>query len=77
MQQVIGKIQSLDNTKILAELHSGSTYSSMQGPVTFDDVGENIAAKALIFQCQNGQFFPVYPTVGATAKSEYPKAVWP
>jgi branched-chain amino acid transport system substrate-binding protein len=77
MQQVIEKIKSLDNAKILAELHSGSTYTSVQGPVTFDDVGENIAAKALIFQWQNGQFLPVYPTAGATAKPEYPKVNWP
>lgn len=77
MQQVIEKIQSLDNAKILAELHSGSTYTSVQGPVTFDDVGENIAAKALIFQWQNGQFLPVYPPAGATAQPEYPKANWP
>ncbi len=77
MQQVIEKIQSLDNAKILAELHSGSTYTSVEGPVKFDDVGENIAAKALIFQWQGGQFLPVYPAASAKAQPEYPKANWP
>jgi len=77
MQQVIEKIQSLDNAKIIAELHSGSTYTSVEGPVKFNDVGENIAAQALIFQWQNGQFLPVYPTANAKAQPEYPKANWP
>ena len=77
IQQVVEKIQSIDNAKILAELHSGSTYTSVQGPVTFDDVGENIAAKALIFQWQNGKFLPVYPPEGAVGQPEYPKANWP
>jgi branched-chain amino acid transport system substrate-binding protein len=77
VQQVVEKIQSLDNAKILDELHAGSTYTSVQGPVKFDDVGENIAAKALIFQWQNGKFLPVYPTAGAKGQPEYPKANWP
>jgi branched-chain amino acid transport system substrate-binding protein len=77
MQQVIEKVQSLDNAKILAELHSGNTYTSVEGPVKFDDVGENIAAKALIFQWQGGQFLPVYPTAAAKAQPQYPKANWP
>jgi branched-chain amino acid transport system substrate-binding protein len=77
VQQVVEKIQSLDNAKIIAELHSGTTYTTVEGPVTFDDVGENIAAKALIFQWQNGKFFPVYPPTGATGQPEYPKPNWP
>jgi branched-chain amino acid transport system substrate-binding protein len=77
VQQVVEKIKSLDNAKILAELHSGATYTSVQGPVTFDDVGENIAAKALIFQWQGGKFLPVYPPANAKAQPEYPKANWP
>jgi branched-chain amino acid transport system substrate-binding protein len=77
VQQIVEKIKSLDNAKILADLHSGSTYTSVQGPVKFDDVGENVAAKALIFQWQGGKFLPVYPTAGAKAQPEYPKADWP
>ncbi len=77
MQQVIEKIQSLDNAKILDELHSGATYDSVQGPVTFNDVGMNIAAKVLLFQWQNGKFLAIYPPAGAIAPPEYPKANWP
>lgn len=76
MQQVIEKTQSLDNAKILDELHSGATYDSVQGPVKFDDVGENVAIKAYLIQWQNGKFVPIYPAVtGGTP--EYPKPNWP
>src|SRR5512146_1794133 len=76
MQQVVEKIGSLDQTKILAELHSGDTFDTVQGPVKFDDVGENIAIKAYLIQWQNGKFVPIYPAVtGGTP--EYPKPNWP
>ena len=76
MQQVIEKIGSLDNAKILDELHSGATYDSVQGPVKFDDVGENIAKPQYLLQWQNGQFVPIYPAVtGGTP--QYPKPNWP
>ncbi len=76
MQQVIEKVGSLDNAKILAELHSGDTFDSVQGPVKFDDVGENIAKPQYLLQWQNGKFVPIYPAVtGGTP--EYPKPNWP
>ena len=76
MQQVVEKIGSLDNAKILDELHSGATYDSVQGPVKFDDIGENIAKPQYLLQWQNGQFVPIYPAVtGGTP--EYPKPNWP
>jgi branched-chain amino acid transport system substrate-binding protein len=76
MQQVVEKIQSLDNAKILAELHSGATYDSVQGPVKFNDVGENIAKPQYLLQWQNGKFVPIYPAVTG-GKPEYPKPNWP
>lgn len=77
VQQVVEKIKSIDNAKILDELHSGATYDSVQGPVKFNDVGENIAAVAILFQWQAGKFVAVYPEAVATAKPQYPKADWP
>ncbi len=76
LQQVIEKVGSLDQAKIIAELHSGDTFDTVQGPVKFDDVGENIALKAYLMQWQNGQFVPVYPAATG-GKPEYPKANWP
>jgi branched-chain amino acid transport system substrate-binding protein len=76
MQQIIEKIGSLDNAKILDELHSGATYDSVQGPVKFNDVGENIAKPQYLLQWQSGKFVPIYPAVtGGTP--EYPKPDWP
>ncbi len=75
MQQVIEKIQSLDNAKIIAELHSGDTFDSVQGPVKFDDVGQNVAIQAYLVQWQNGKFVPVYPAITG-GKPEYPKPDW-
>lgn len=76
LKQAVEKVGSLDNAKIIAELHSGDTFQSILGPVTFDSVGENTAAKAYLFQWQQGQYLPVYPTAAAVAPFEYPKPAW-
>jgi branched-chain amino acid transport system substrate-binding protein len=75
--QVVTKNNSLDNAKLIAELHSGDTFTSVQGPVKFDDVGQNIAAKAYLFQWQKGKYIPVYPAASAQAQAQYPKPQWP
>jgi branched-chain amino acid transport system substrate-binding protein len=78
LQQVVTKIQSLDNANILAELHSGATYTTVQGPVTFDPTGQNTAAAAYLFQWQNGALVPVYPPDATGAvKPQFPKQQWP
>jgi branched-chain amino acid transport system substrate-binding protein len=75
--QVITKIKSLDQAKIMAELHSGDTFQSVQGLVKFDDTGQNIAALSYLFQWQKGVFIPVYPPSVASAPPEVPKPNWP
>jgi branched-chain amino acid transport system substrate-binding protein len=77
IQQAVTKIGSLDNQKLLAELHSGATYTTVQGPVKFDNTGQNTAATAYLFQWQNGSLVPVYPTNVASAQPVYPKPNWP
>jgi branched-chain amino acid transport system substrate-binding protein len=77
VQQVVEKLQSLDNAKIIAELHSGATFDSVQGPVQFDDVGQNIVIKAFLFQWQGGKYIPVFPASAAAAAPVYPKPNWP
>lgn len=78
LAQAVAKTNSIDNAKIMAELHSGNTYQSVQGPVKFDSTGQNTAAKAYLFQWQNGSLVPVYPAdaTGAVAP-QFPKANWP
>lgn len=74
--QAVNHIHSIDNTKLIAELQSG-TYSSVQGPVRFDSNGENTLSVPFLFQWQNGQLIVVYPGYDAKANPEYPKAqVW-
>jgi len=76
--QAVTKTNSLDNAKLIAELHSGDTFQSVQGAVKFDDTGQNVAALAYLFQWQNGSLVPVFPATAAGAvKSEFPKPNWP
>ena len=78
VQQAVTKINSLDNAKLIAELHSGDTFQTVQGPVKFDDTGQNTAATAYLFQWQKGSLIPVYPaSVASGAQPEYPKPNWP
>jgi branched-chain amino acid transport system substrate-binding protein len=64
-------------SKIIGYLHSGVTLSSVEGPVQFNSLGENVKAIAFIFQWQNGKFVQVLP-VGAQGSVPvlYPKPNW-
>jgi len=65
-------------SKIDAYLHSGKTLTSVEGPVKFNSLGENVKAIAFIFQWQNGKFVQVLP-LGATGSVAIinPKPKWP
>jgi branched-chain amino acid transport system substrate-binding protein len=75
--QAVVATHGLDNSKIIAYLHSGVTMTSVQGPVKFSSAGENTALQATTFQWQNGAVNPVIP-VGAPGnkKPVYPKPAW-
>jgi branched-chain amino acid transport system substrate-binding protein len=65
------------NSKIITYLHSGVTLQSVQGPVKFNSLGENLSATAFIFQWQNGKFVQVLPASDpGSVKIEYPKPHW-
>ena len=49
--------KSLSNSKIIRYLHSGVTLQTVQGPVKFNSVGENVVASKYIFQWQKGSKF--------------------
>jgi branched-chain amino acid transport system substrate-binding protein len=76
LEQVVNKIHSIDNAAIIKELHSGDTFDSVQGPVKFDQTGQNVSAQAYLFQWQKGTLLPVYPTDAAKASPMYPKPQW-
>jgi branched-chain amino acid transport system substrate-binding protein len=75
--QAVAATHSLLGPKLIAYLHSGVTLSSVEGPVQFNSLGENIKAIAFIFQWQNGKFVQVLP-VGAAGSVPilYPKPNW-
>jgi branched-chain amino acid transport system substrate-binding protein len=64
-------------SKIISYLHSGVTLASVQGPVKFNSLGENVKAIAFVFQWQDGKFVQVLP-VGATGSVKIinPKPAW-
>ena len=76
-QQAATKINSIDNAKLITELHSGDTFQTVQGPVKFDSTGQNILGTGYLFQWQKGNLISVYPASQAQAAPEYPKPNWP
>jgi branched-chain amino acid transport system substrate-binding protein len=64
-------------SKIVTYLHSGVTLQSVQGPVQFNALGENVKAIAFIFQWQDGKFVQVLPaTAAGSVKIVNPKPNW-
>ena len=52
MAQSVTETKGTDNGKIITYLHSGVTLSTVQGPVRFDNSGQNASAAAFTFQWQ-------------------------
>ncbi len=77
IQQAATKANSINNAKLIAELHSGATFQTVQGPVKFDSTGQNTLATGYLFQWQKGALVSVYPPNLATNTPEYPKPAWP
>ncbi len=77
LQQAAAKTNSIDNTKLIATMHAGDTYQTVQGPVKFNDQGQNILATGYLFQWQKGSLVSVYPASQASNTPEYPKPNWP
>ncbi len=75
--QAVAATHSLDNSKIIAYLHSGVTLNTVQGPVKFNSLGENGAAAAFVFQWQKGNQVQVLPVGASGSKpATYPKPNW-
>ncbi|HZR43193.1 MAG TPA: ABC transporter substrate-binding protein, partial [Ktedonobacteraceae bacterium] len=76
LEQAVNNTHSIDNAKLITELHSG-TYKTVQGPAKFADDGTNTLSVPYLWQWQQGQFIPVYPASSAKANPEFPKpTVW-
>src|SRR6266566_949862 len=70
LEQAVNKIQSINNAKLIAFLHSSEVFNTVQGSAQFDSKGRNPLAIAYLFQWQSGHFLPVYPS---SAAMENPK----
>jgi branched-chain amino acid transport system substrate-binding protein len=73
LEQAIESIHSIDNSKLIAKLHSGAVFNTVQGTAQFDANGVNTQALAYMFQWQSSQFIPVYPLSVAAENPEYPR----
>jgi ABC-type branched-subunit amino acid transport system substrate-binding protein len=81
--QAVKNDGSLDQKKLIAQLHSG-TFDSVQGKVKFDGTGQNVDAFAYVFQWQGGNLVPYQPDANqvlapvppANQPVEYPKKSW-
>ena len=62
LAQAVKATGGFNQQKILSYLHSGVTLNSVQGPVKFDSLGENLAQTTLTFQWQNGKLVQTIPT---------------
>jgi branched-chain amino acid transport system substrate-binding protein len=77
VDQAVTHNQSLSNTKLISYLHSDVILQSVQGPVQFDSLGENLKPAAFVFQWQSGAFNQVLPSGAAgSAGILFPKPRW-
>jgi branched-chain amino acid transport system substrate-binding protein len=78
MEQAITATGGTDNAAIIKYLHSGVKLTSVQGPVQFDDLGENGLSDAFVFQWnKTGEFNQVLPANAAGSVSILnPKPPW-
>ena len=75
--QAVEATHSLEGSKIINYLHSNVTLQSVQGPVHFDALGENVSATIFVFQWIHGDFVQVLPLGDPGSKPvQFPKANW-
>ncbi len=77
LTQAVEATHGFNQQKIIKYLKSGVTLNSVQGPVKFNNLGENLAQKTLTFQWQGGKLDQVIPTNSpGSVKPLYPKPGW-
>jgi branched-chain amino acid transport system substrate-binding protein len=75
--QAVQATHGFDQAKIIAYLHSGATMQSVQGPIKFNSLGENLAQQTATFQWVKGTLEQVIPTsLKGSKRVLYPKPAW-
>ncbi|MCL6522158.1 MAG: amino acid ABC transporter substrate-binding protein [Firmicutes bacterium] len=77
LEQLVGIAHSLKNADLIKALHSGHVIQTLQGPMTWDDVGVPHGTGNNLIQWQGGATKIVWPKADAQASFEYPKPAWP
>jgi branched-chain amino acid transport system substrate-binding protein len=74
----VNATKSLSNAKVIAWLHSGVLFQTVQGPAKFNAIGQNVVAQHFIFQWQHGgKFVQVLPkTAVGSVPIVNPKPAW-
>jgi branched-chain amino acid transport system substrate-binding protein len=74
----VNATKGTDNKAIISYLHSGTTISTVQGPVKFDSEGRNAAAAAFVFQWQKDTTYKQVLPLGTTGSVPIinPKPNW-
>jgi len=77
LAQAVKATGGFNQPKIIKYLKSGVTLNSVQGPVKFDQLGENLAQETETFQWQGNKLVQVIPTSSKqSVKPLYPKPAW-
>jgi branched-chain amino acid transport system substrate-binding protein len=77
LTQAVKATGGFNQQKIIKYLKSNVTLNSVQGPVKFNNLGENLAQQTLTFQWQNGTLKQVIPTgTAGSVTPQYPKPAW-
>lgn len=74
LQQAVENIQSLDNAALIEELHK-STYNTVVGPLSFDEVGAP-EGSFMLLQWQDNNFAIVGPAGRERSDAVWPKPGW-
>ena len=73
-QNVITRLHSVDNKKIIAALHKGS-WPTVEGVLKWDAIGQP-QGQDLLMEWIGGQLYPVLPKSVAVKSPTYPKPGW-
>ena len=74
LQLAVAKTKSLDNSKIIDALHSGS-WPTVEGVLRWNSIGEPQGSDLLV-EWIGGKLYPVFPKSVALHKPLVPKPAW-
>ncbi len=74
LQQAVENTQSLDNAKLIAEMHK-ATFKTVVGPLAFDELGRP-KGSFMVLQWQGGGYKIVGPDYAKQSDAVWPKPTW-